>query len=87
LLKLLDTGCADGKKRLVPAPLRGMDDGPGQGCMDWHCLAVVMKSFSKTQGKQCTNMCARPAMERSAVRFLLHSLSLRPTSCLPTFII
>ena len=29
-----------------------MDDGPGQGRMDWHCLAVVMKSFSKTQGKQ-----------------------------------
>jgi hypothetical protein len=29
-----------------------MDDGPGQGWLDWHCLAVVMKSFSKTREKK-----------------------------------
>jgi hypothetical protein len=91
LLKLLGTGCADDKKKIGPCPaslrLRGMDDGPGQGCIDWHCLAVVMKSFSKTQEKQRANTCTRPAMERSADRLLLHSMSLRCTSCLPAFII
>jgi hypothetical protein len=53
LLIVLDTGGADDKERLVPAPLRvrGMDDGPGQGWMDRHCLALAMKSFSKTHDK------------------------------------
>jgi hypothetical protein len=75
LLKFPGTGCADDKKILVPAPLRGMDDGPGQGWMDWHYLAGVMKSFSKTKE------------ERSMGGLLPRSMRLRRTSCLPAFII
>jgi hypothetical protein len=87
LLKLLGTGCADDKKRWVPAPLRGMDDGPGQGWLDWHYLAVVMKSFSKTDGKWRANRRARPAEERSVGSLLPHSMRLGRMSCLPAFII
>jgi hypothetical protein len=66
--------------------MRGMDDGPGQGCTDWHCLAGGMKSFSKTHEKQRADVYTRTGMERSADR-LLHAMSLRCTSCLPAFII
>jgi len=85
LLKLLDTGCADDK--IGPCPRRGMDNGPRQGCMDWHCLAVVMKSFSKPQGKQRADRCARRAMERSAGRLPLHAMHVRCTSRLPAFLV
>jgi hypothetical protein len=63
-----------------------MDDGPGQGYLDWHCLAVVMKSFSKTQGKQ-REYVRKAGDGKSAGRLLPHSMALRCTSCLPAFII
>jgi hypothetical protein len=47
-------------RKIGPCPasllVRGMDNGPGQGCMDWYCLAVVMKSFSTTRDKTAVPM-------------------------------